>query len=243
MFFFASIYQDSSATKNLHKYHHQRGCLHPFFEVDLALKDTWSGWAVTFTNRKWKNCHPKKKKVWKSRVFELEQRNIQLEMGWCINSNHEKCETLSDDLQTSAPNWDYRRSSKDQKSSNQILRPRFRFMKIANTLQTYFKLPLPNKCKQNLLVLTHMAPPHPSEIIWTSSSNPDTSDKDDWLGIPWTSQGHPPYYPRCLVSTVHWKIPRDLTKSTASSETWLHDTGLSHEKKQCWNILEILVGW
>ena len=53
--------------------------------------------------------------------------------------------------------------------------------------------------------------------------------------IGWGFQAPPkdirPYNPRCLVSTVNWKIPRDLTKSTASSETWLHDTGLSHEKK------------
>ena len=61
--FFAAIYQDplmstKASQKNPHKHDHQQFCLHPFVEVDLALKDTF-GWAVKFT-RTMRKTQPEK---------------------------------------------------------------------------------------------------------------------------------------------------------------------------------------
>ena len=167
------------AKKNPQKYEHRRLCLHPFFEVDLALKDTWNGWAVTFTNRKWENHHPeKKKKVWKSRVFQLEQRNIS---NW-------KWGDVSTQIMKNVRHFlmTYRHLSQIEiiedhfKIKNHQIRCSARVLDSWR-LQSYFKLPL-LKCKQ-VLVLTNMAPQPSCLKLWEQQ-------------------------PRCLVSTVHWKTKR-----------------------------------
>lgn len=133
---------------------------------------------------------PEPKKVWKSRVFQLEQRNISM-----MTYRHlPQIKIIEDHLKIK--NHQIRFSARVLDS--------WRLQTNRNLILT---CRCPTNCKQNFLVLTHMAPPHPSEIIRTSSSNPDTKvSRQGWLvgdsrHLMAPPKGIRPYNPRCLVST------------------------------------------